>query len=89
MRSRYAIATIACLLVLCIITISFRGGELVCDRTPEAVHTRPIYLENINTRSNNEAIVELQQKLKQQRDELSVELNKLRQKLGKMDCEVK
>lgn len=60
-----------------------------CARTEEPVYTKPLYIRSIdNTGRESRQTITLQDTLKYERDKLSQELNKLKMKIGRMDCEV-
>lgn len=60
-----------------------------CSREEEPVYTKPLYLRTLDTKGrDSKRTITLHDTLKFQRDKLSEELNKLKQKLGRMDCEV-
>ncbi|WAR00320.1 hypothetical protein MAR_024692 [Mya arenaria] len=56
------------------------------DCVPEPVYSRPVFLRSIDS-SGDAHTLTLQETLKQQRDKLSKEINALKQKIGRQDCE--
>lgn len=75
---KYAVI-ICALFLLGVLMIFHYGGMLNKRRVEPAVHYQQRTADTPSTLPNS---------LKQQRDALSKELNELRQRLGRMDCEV-
>lgn len=80
-----------CALVLFTGMVFFKpqGETTRCTGEGEPVYSKPLYLRTIEKpgRVSKKTVV-LQETLKYQRDKLSKELNLLKQKIGRMDCEV-
>jgi len=82
------VAALVC--VLCVVVLkrpSLVPGTTICEQAPQPVYTKPVYLRSIDTKGDEKTLT-LQDTLKDQRDRLSKELTAMRQKLGRMDCEV-